>query len=77
MSREFSINRGSCRNASALTPLLIVETNVVALLIIEEPVVPLITEPAAAGHGGSDAAFWGLPLLGHSLPLGQGLACIT
>jgi hypothetical protein len=36
--------------------LLIVETNVVALLIIEEPVVPLITEPAAAGHGGSDAA---------------------
>ena len=55
-----------------VVPLLIVETNVVALLIIEEPVVPLITEPAAAGHGGSDTTFWGLPLLGHSLPLGQG-----
>ena len=60
-----------------VVPLLIVETLVVALLIIEELVVPLITEPAAAGHAGSDTTFWGLQLLGHVPPLGQGLACIT
>ena len=60
-----------------VVPLLIVETLVVALLIIEEPVVPLIPELTAAGHGGSDTTFWGLPLLWHSPPLGQGLACIT